>query len=297
MKFLIIGGHGFLGFKLVEGILQSLPTAEIHISTTRKKLAGGNIVYVDYASFESVSTLLRKITPDYIIHLASYTLRDPSKLALIKAQVRDDNILNALAVLENIPKLIFISSMAVFSVDDKNISPNKYQPVSEYGFEKLYMINRLSNPRTHQKMIDYKVVYPSSIYGKGQTGKMFLPTLLSHIKKQKVMIAFGGHKRRDFIHVSDVSKALLKLIINYDHISEKHVFIRSHDVYKLREITDMVCDICKLDPKKVILFKDTEQNIQKDINDFQNITSGCFKLKLDYQVPIRDGLKDMFAEF
>ena len=36
MKFLIIGGHGFLGFKLVEGILQSLPTADIHISTTRK---------------------------------------------------------------------------------------------------------------------------------------------------------------------------------------------------------------------------------------------------------------------
>ena len=296
MKFLLIGGHSFLGLHLLEEIKHFLPDVDVYISTSRKNLAGGNIIYVDYESFGSVEALLRYTSPDYILHLASYTLQDCSDLALSKGQIRDDNILRGLSKLDNIPKLIFISSMAVFSPNNKNVRPYFYQPVSNYGFEKLYMINKLLNFKVRQKNFEYKIIYPSSIYGKGQKGKMFLPTLLNYIKKREVMIANGAHKSRDFIHVSDVSKALIQLITNYEKIIEKHVFVHSLNLYKLYEIADLVCGIVQLDSRNVIQFKDSEKDIREHKCEFQNIARDCFKYKFVSQVPIREGLKEMFEE-
>ena len=296
MKILIIGGHGFLGLRLLDDLQESIPSADIYISSSREKVVGDNTVYVDYGSAASVEALFTHTEPDYILHLASYCVRDSAQDALIKGQVRDNNILNALSVLKTSPKIIFISSMAVFSKSDKDISPMRYQPDSNYGLEKLYMINKLLNFRIRGKRIDCKVVYPSSIYGKGQNGKMFLPRLLRHIKRREVFLAFGGNKRRDFIHVNDVSQSLVQLVLNYDQHPKRHIFVHSFILYKISEIADFVSNICKLDTKKMIFFQDSEENFKKDNFEFQVIKNDGFRYDFGVRLSIRDGLQEMFDE-
>jgi len=296
VKILIIGGHGFLGLRLLDDLQEVLPCADIYISSSRGKVAEGNILSVDYGSSESVEALFIHTNPDYIFHLASCCVRDSAQNSLIKGQVRDNNILNALSVLKTSPRIIFVSSMAVFSMSDKDINPMRYQPESNYGLEKLYMIKKLLNFEVRGKRIDCKVVYPSSIYGKGQNGKMFLPRLLRHIRRREVMLAFGGNKRRDFIHVKDVSGSLVQLVLNYDQHPKRHIFIHSFILYKISEIADFVCDICQLDSKKVIFFQDSKEDIEKDNLEFQIIGNDSSRYELGVRVSIRDGLQEMFGE-
>ena len=97
MNILIIGGHGFLGLQLKADLEKALSFAKIYISSERKKLAGSTTIYVDYESPRSVNELITLTKPQYILHLASYCMRDSSDHALAKGQLRDDNILNALS--------------------------------------------------------------------------------------------------------------------------------------------------------------------------------------------------------
>ena len=296
MKILIIGGHGFLGLRLVDDLQELLPCADIYISSSRENVAGDNVVYVNYGNAKLIEELFIHTNPDYIIHLASYCVRDESQESLIKGKVRDNNILGALSVLKTSPRIIFVSSMAVFSMDNNDISHIRYQPESNYGFEKLYMIEKLLNFEVRGKRIDFKVAYPSSIYGKGQTGKMFLPRLLRHIKRRKVMLAFGGNRRRDFIHVNDVSKSLAQLVLNYDQYPKRHIFIHSFILYKISEIADIVCDVCQIDPKKVVYFGDSQEDIEKDNLEFQIVKNDSSQHEFGPRVSIRVGLQEMFEE-
>jgi nucleoside-diphosphate-sugar epimerase len=297
MNILIIGGRGFLGLQLKADIENTLSFAKVYISSERKQLAGTDTIYVNYECLSSVGELINLIKPQYILHLASYCLRDSSDYALAKGQLRDDNILNALSSSEFNSKFIFVSSMAVFSMSDKEIAPSGHKPHSNYGLEKLYMIKKLSNFNATRGTFSYKIVYPSSIYGKGQRGKMFLPRLFEHIQKGVLMSAYGGNKKRDFIHVKDVSRVLVKLISGYEKYPEKHIFLHSFILHKISEIANIVCEIVKFDPKEIIVFHDTKDDLIRDAEEFQ-VVAGNYSLRPEFTttVPIFDGLKEMFGK-
>ena len=297
MNILIIGGFGFLGLQLLDDLQDALPGADIYISSSRKEVANDKVVFVDYGSSESVKTLFRLSCPDYIIHLASYCIRDLADSCLNKGQLRDDNILKALSSFKLNLKLIFVSSMAVFSMSDKQISPMRYDPESNYGLEKLYMINKLIKFTEENKQISYKIVYPSSIYGKGQTGKMFLPRLLDNIQKGTLMTAFGGNKKRDFIHVKDVSRALVQLVLDFEKHPDKHIFLHSFILYKIAQIADLVCGSLGLDPKEVIRFEDSKEDVKQDIMKFQIVAEKySSRDEFPVKVAILEGLQEMFDE-
>jgi nucleoside-diphosphate-sugar epimerase len=297
MNVLIIGGSGFLGLHLLNNLQESQPSANIYISSSREEAANENVLFVNYEIFESVASLFLRTKPDYIFHLASNCVRDCSDNSLKKGQLRDDNILKALSVLELSSKFIFVSSMAVFSMSDKEVTPMKYHPESNYGLEKLYMINKLLDFSVGNKKVKWKVVYPSSIYGKGQNGKMFLPRLLEHIEQERLMVAFGGNKKRDFVHVKDVSRMLVKLVLDFDTILHKHIFVNSFVLYKISEIADLVCSILQLDPKKVVRFDDSQEDVEKHSLDFQTILEiDCFCYEFAESVSLLEGLQEMFGD-
>ena len=97
MNILIIGGHGFLGLQLKADLEKALSFAKIYIASERKQLAGSTTIYVEFESLRSVNKLITLTKPQYVLHLASYCMRDSSDHALAKGQLRDDNILNALS--------------------------------------------------------------------------------------------------------------------------------------------------------------------------------------------------------
>jgi len=297
VNILIIGGYSFLGLKLLKDLKKNIPLVNIYISTSRKEVAEENILFIDYSNAESINNLLSITEPDYIFHLASSCLRNSSENSLKEGRVRDDNILKALTNSKLKSKIIFVSSMAVFSMSDKEISPMKWCPESDYGHEKLYMINQLLNFEIDNKEFSCKVIYPSSIYGKGQDGKMFLPRFLKHIKKNKLMVAYGGHKKRDYINVKDVVKGLVQLVLNYDKYPSKHIFLHSFSLLKINEIADLVCTIKGLKPSEVIFFQDSKEEVANDAMEYQVVSKEFNSLdEFPVNIPILAGLKEMFNE-
>ena len=274
---------------------KALPNADVYISTSRQELADEKTVFVNYESFDSISKLFNFTKPDYIFHLASNCIRDTSDASLKKGQIRDDNIIKILDALRVNVKFIFVSSMAVFSPDDKNIRPLQYRPESNYGLEKLYMIKKLLNLSSIRTHINFKVVYPSSIYGFGQTGRMFLPRLLLHIRDGAPIFAFGGNKKRDFIHVRDVSASLVRLVLDYNDPTNDHIFLHSFKLIKMFEITDLVYEICKLDSKEALVFNDSKEDLERDLFEYQTVAE---KYRLPYEFPVKvglyEGLREMF---
>jgi nucleoside-diphosphate-sugar epimerase len=296
VNILLIGGSGFLGLHLLNDLQLSLPTANIYISSARREMASDNVVFVNYESAESVEALLALTKPDYILHLASCCVRDSADSSLRKGRIRDDNILKALAELELSLKFIFVASMAVFAMNDKKIRPLRYDPESNYGLEKVHMINKLVDFSAGNEKFSFKIVYPSSIYGKGQNGKMFLPQLLDNIQQRTLMVAYGGNKKRDFVHVKDVSHALVKLVLAYDSSARTHIFLHSFILHKIADIADIVCRILQLDPNEIIFFEDSKEDIERDIMDFQVVSEQhCSRNGLTNTIPIFEGLEDMFV--
>tara|TARA_B110000008_G_scaffold270290_1_gene300378 strand:+ start:281 stop:1177 length:897 start_codon:yes stop_codon:yes gene_type:complete len=296
VNILILGGHGFLGLQLLNDLQDCVPFANIYISSSRREVVGDGVIFVDYDSTVSVRALFTLTAPDYIFHLASSCVRDSADSSLRKGRVRDDNILRAVSDLKLCSKFIFVGSMAVFSMSDKQIKPMKYKPESNYGLEKMYMINKLLDFSIHSNNVSCKVVYPSSIYGKGQDGKMFLPRLLENIQRNTLMVAFGGNKKRDFIHVKDVSRALVQLFLDYDDVSSQHIFLHSFVLYKISEIANFACSILRLVPKEVIIFQDSREDLERDLMDFQIVDKKyCSSNELTTKISILEGLQEMFG--
>lgn len=46
------------------------------------------------------------------------------------------------------------------------------------------------------------------VYGEGQTGAMFLPALIDHVRQARPMALTGGEQTRDYVHVDDVTAAI-----------------------------------------------------------------------------------------
>lgn len=295
MNILIIGGHGFVGSQLLRDLRENIPSAKIYISTSRRQVIGDNIEFVDYSNYTAVKRLLARSKPQYIIHLATSCMSNSGDDSLVKGQLRDSNIIDALVELEMKSRLIFVASMAVFGVKNQNITPKIYSPMSNYGLEKLYMINRLEELAIKNIKFSFKIVYPSSIYGKGQKGKMFLPRLFEYIQSGELMEAYGGNKKRDFVHVKDVSSALVKLMLKYEKYLDKYIFMHSFNFYKISEIANIVCEITGLNPEETIVFHDSKYALIKDDLESQ-IVAEDYRLhpELMAKISIFDGLNDMF---
>lgn len=295
MNILIIGGSGFVGSQLLLDLRENYPSANICISSSRKQVVGDNTEFVDYSNYIAVKRLLVRAMPQCIIHLATSCMSDSSDDSLVKGQLRDSNIIDALVELGLNSRFIFVASMAVFGVNDRNITPKKYAPSSNYGFEKLYMINRLEGLQKNNFNLSFKIVYPSSIYGKGQKGKMLLPRLFEHMKRGELMEAYGGNKRRDFVHVKDVSRSLVKLIFEHEKFLNKYVFMHSFNFYKISEIAKMVCKAAGVNPEAAIVFHDSKCDLIKDGSENQ-VVSEDYRLEPDLmgKISISDGLDDMF---
>jgi nucleoside-diphosphate-sugar epimerase len=293
MKVLVLSGAGFLGQAIAHNLKLAKPECIIVNTTSRKLAAQKDLIYLDYQSQDSIRYLLDEVNPHIILHLASSCQGDQTEAAFRKGVLRDKNIINALKAWDRKVKIIFVASMSCFKAADKQIIPNSYAPESFYGKEKTQMIKRLKKLSASFKNFDVKIVYPSSIYGAGQKGKMFLPSLLAHLKNSMRMTASGSKKRRDYIHISDVSKSIVGIMSNFQTLELADIFLNSGQLVELGEIASMVCSIVGRNIDDVIIFHDSPD----DINNYQSIDSRfIYRGNSEPKVPLFSGLKEMFNE-
>jgi UDP-glucose 4-epimerase len=223
-RVLITGGAGFIGAHLIQQLLEqdySVFVLDNFLIGLRDHL----VPFFPHPDFELIEGDIRELpflkkallaaAPQLIYHLAAihfipYCALHPTETLLI-------NVLGTqhlLSVLENIPvsRFIFTSSGDIYAPanvphleSDSPGSMNIYG-VSKYCGEELIRLARYQYPRTQ-----FIVARIFNAFGPGETNPHVLPDILSDLRKGNTLRLGNLEPERDYIYVSDVIEALLRL--------------------------------------------------------------------------------------
>jgi GDP-mannose 4,6-dehydratase len=153
MNVLITGITGMVGSHLAEYILNDHPEVEIHglvrwrspLDHIRGILPKITLHYAELRDLNSLVTLLRKVKPDWIFHLAaqSYvtTSFDAPADTLHTNVIGTTNLLDAVRISEIDPKIHICSSSEVYGQVTEDELPiretNPFRPASPYAVSKV----------------------------------------------------------------------------------------------------------------------------------------------------------------
>jgi nucleoside-diphosphate-sugar epimerase len=160
---------------------------------------------------------------DLVIHAAS-DLR--SRAATAPAQLVDSNIAATSRLLEavhrhGVPRFIFLSSCAVYGEDMRTGEEEKCCPISINGISKL-LNEKIIGEYCSSHRIKFEILRVFNMYG----GRDHF-SILSHLQHALTTGApftlnNQGIAQRDFIHVADVARIVLRLIekdVPYTHLN------------------------------------------------------------------------------
>ena len=295
MNFLVTGGAGFIGSRVVKILLE-----ENHKVTVIDNLSSGKLENLadfqnkidfhnaDIRDLEKIKLIASK--SDGIFHFAaltdvleSFTKQDEYFVVNVKGT---QNILEIAKLFDL--KVVFASSAAVYG-DAKKIPIKEgieRNPLNPYGQTKLdceYLCEKYSQMGTRITVLRF-----FNVYGKGQNPAYsgVLSKFLENISSGKSPIIYGdGTQTRDFVFVDDVAKASL-LAMNND-LSGKFINVGTGIKTSVMELAEMIIKISNKDIKPIYV-----NAKEGDIKNSQaNILLSHELLKWSPKTKIEDWLK------
>ena len=295
MNFLVTGGAGFIGSRVVKLLLE-----EKHEVTVIDNLSSGKLENLidfqnkidfhnlDVRDFEKIKPLASK--SNGIFHFAaltnvleSFTKQDEYYAVNVKGTQNTLDIAKQFDL-----KVIFASSAAVYG-DAKKIPITEdieRNPLNPYGQTKLnceHLCEKYSQMGTKITVLRF-----FNVYGKGQNPAYagVISKFLENVSNGKPPIIYGdGTQTRDFVFVDDVAKANLLAINNNSY--GKFINIGTGIKTSIRELAEMIIKTSKQNIKPI--YVDAKEG---DIKNSQaDISLAHELLKWSPKTMIEDWLK------
>jgi len=222
MKYLIIGGVGFIGSSLAERLDREKYETVIvgHLANSMMLRINAKFYDIDIGS-ERMHDIFEKERPDVIIHLAGpINLRrrvDDANFGKSCSFFSDfKNILDYSKKI-GVKKVIVVSSGGAIYADSKDVPISENHsacPSSLYGMANL-MLEKLLLEYNKTFGIGFVVLRLSNVYGPkqwraGETKSFVIPSFIEKILKKEILkISGDGEQTRDFIYIDDVTEALM----------------------------------------------------------------------------------------
>jgi len=301
MKCLVLGGAGFLGSNLCKELIMEGHDVVVFASNKRQYdnlkdiIDKITIITGNFEEFDKFDILTKDI--DVVFHLISTTIPETSNKNM--GQDIISNVLATINLLEscrknNVKKVIFYSSGGTVYGIPQNVTsiseehPNN--PTCSYGIHKL-TIEKYLNLFNHLYSLDFIVMRIANPYGERQSpnsGLGAIATFLARaLSKETIEIWGDGSVTRDFIYVSDVSKAAIKLM-SYE--GDQKVFnVGSGRGYSLNEIVTIIESVT--DEKTKIDYKEARKvDVPVNVLDISRITN-----EIDWypEVSLESGIRNM----
>lgn len=222
MNVLVIGGNGFIGSHLVDGLLRknyNVRVFDIAHEKYRKPLQQVDYRISDLQHIPRLNDAMLDI--DLVFHLASTTVPSTSGIDII-SDIRN-NIFPSIQLLDlcvrhKIEKFVFFSSGgAVYGNPEINPIPedHKLSPVSSYGIIKATLENYIKLYKA-QNDLDYLIIRPSNPYGPRQghfNVQGVISTFLRKVYNEETLTIYGdGKAKKDYIYIEDFVEMALNLI-------------------------------------------------------------------------------------
>ena len=253
-KVLVTGGAGFIGSHLCETLLErgakviaydNLSVGKIeyvrHLPTKKIRFVQG-----DVRDSRALEIMGRKC--ETIFHLAAQT-SVPFSMKNPKEDF-DVNMGGTLNVLEIARKrdarIIFASTAAVYGDAEETPTPEDYpaQPISFYGLSKRVAEDYC---QFYHKNYGTEVVILRIFNVYGLRGHGVIPDFLDKLRKtpHKLEVLGTGEQSRDFIHVSDLVRAMV-LCAQHENVDGKVYNVGSGVTTSVTAIAEMIIALLNL---------------------------------------------------
>lgn len=246
-RVLVTGGAGFIGSQVTRTLLER--GADVHVIDNL--FAGRQALVPEAASFteldirsEELDHVVRSHAPDMIVHLAAlhyvpYCDEHPGKAFDVNV-MGTRNLLTAAANVDQVERVIYTSSAAVYPPrEEPNTETSSTGPIDIYGKTKLVGEDLLQafTEQTGKTGVTARVF---NVYGPNETNPHVIPAILNQLENGTREIELGNlTPKRDFIHVRDVTRALVTLLAEFD--DQYAVFnVGAGNPYSIREVVDCV---------------------------------------------------------
>lgn len=292
---LVTGGAGFIGWHLAEDLSQNANRVIVLDNLSRKlphgeALNGIEIVKGDVTDAKLVRKLIAR--SDMVFHLAAISrvsscIRDPG--ACFRVNGLGTEII-ARSCVDLRRRLIFSSSREVYGT-----AP--HLPVREncpLNLENPYGASKIACEKTIEAYgkcygLSYYNLRLANVYGKRDVGRV-IPKLSQACLKNKDMILYNADKILDFVHVRDVTRALVKAAKSRENGVAN---IGSGTGITLRKLAQLMKDYAG-SKSEVLSLRGRRGEVERFVADIS-----CARTKLNWEpeVKLEDGIKCLLKGF
>ena len=211
-RILVTGGSGSLGRSLIPKLVSDGFDC-ISISRKSDRIGSVNNIKCDITNFQKVNSIINRLKPNIIIHLAALTgnleCETNPKQAFSSNVFGTLNILGASVKLR--PKIIYSSTREVYGFTKIAADENyPLKPVNNNGITKMISEYLIKNFHSMYN-IPYVILRFPNCYGENYTKRGLSSLFKKVIRNEKIKI-FGGNQMLDLLHFNDAADAIIKSI-------------------------------------------------------------------------------------
>ena len=301
MKFIVTGGCGYIGSRIVESLLDNGHeviilddfSSNFNVDDKKCEIEKCDITNLDELMQIEISDV------DQLLHLAAQS-SGPNSFIHPQLDVQI-NILGTLNIIKwckelKIRKIIFASSFVVYGDHPETemlTEDNACNPKSVYGLSKLYCENLLKIYGEAYK-IDWNVLRMFNVYGPGQdltrTDQGMVSIFMNLILQSNHFEVQGSLNRfRDFIHIDDVVEGW-KLCVEKGKPNTIYNLGSGHKTLLSSLITNLL-EI--LDKKDQVTYQESSQTPGDILGCYADISKITRDLGFSPKFELYKGLKDM----
>lgn len=221
-RILVTGGAGFIGIHVVEELQRRGHTAFVYdnLSFARRSLVPvpeSRFMQGDIRDPAGLSAAFERFAPEVVIHLAAihfipYCNAHPYEAADVNIR-GTMNVLDAAAAHTGVAHVLFASTAAVYPISDDPLTEmSPIGPLDIYGLTKLSG-ERLCHEFFLRSGKPTTVVRFFNAFGTKETNPHLIPEIHKQVIGGARRLALGNlEPKRDFIHTTDMAKALAGLV-------------------------------------------------------------------------------------
>ena len=262
MKFLITGGLGFIGSKIIEKLtndghsvicVDNKDTYDIiskddlaDLITWRKRNWNNKLVLEVDGDILDRNLCLKAFThrPDTVIHLATYPrakIVDKDPINGVPRVIGTTTNLLWHASKFKVKKFVYISSSMVYGdFKDGTKEESNTKPTNIYGEAKLAG-ERLTKLFAKRDGLNYVIVRPSGVYGPGDLPDRVVSKFFDKAINNEVITLHNGENKVDFTYRQDAAYGIVQAALS--DVANTSFNITAGNATSLRTLAETIIDI------------------------------------------------------
>lgn len=215
MRILITGSHGFIGSHLMNYCIEQGHKV-VGIDNQVDGQTPSGEFGLDIRSAFHLRNIFEQFKPEVCYHLAAYASEGRSNH--IRSFIHTNNTVGTANVINACVnhkcKLVFTSSVAVYSGSPPFTEAMTPNPIDEYGLSK-YMSEQSIKIAGHTQGLNWCIIRPRNVYGPGQnlfdrSRNLFGIWMYNALNDLPCVIFGDGSQGRSFTYIDDIIPCLYK---------------------------------------------------------------------------------------